>query len=52
MVSVDYVKKECVVEVLDDEVLSNGKIKLNQKRIREKYKKNWSNFNASEVETD
>lgn len=45
---VDHNKKECEVYVPDDEVLPTGK--LNQAKIREKYKENWSNFNASNVE--
>ena len=44
----DYVTKECEVYLPEDEVLPNGKI--NQARIRAKYKKNWSSFNASNVE--
>lgn len=49
----NYKNKKCYVFVNDDETEEKGgKVKLNQKRIREKYKKNWSNFNASEVETD
>jgi len=47
----DYVKKECYVSLPDDETeIVNGKINVNQQRIREKYKKGWSEFNASDVE--
>lgn len=46
----DHQKKECFVSVPDDELMiENGKIKINQGRIREKYKKGWGHFDASEV---
>lgn len=49
--SIDYVNKECYVMVPDDETKEvQGKTKLDQKKIREKYKKNWSKFIASKVE--
>jgi len=43
----DYKNKTCYVLMLDDEVKND---KIDQEKIRKKYKKNWSNFNASEVE--
>jgi len=49
--SPDYRKKECYVLVNDDETEDKeGKIKINQQRIRTKYKKGWSKFKASDVE--
>lgn len=49
----DYQKKECYVTIPEDETEEKeGKTKIKQQRIREKYKKNWSKFNASEVEID
>jgi len=49
----DYVKKECFVFINDDETeKKNGKIKINQQRIRTKYKKNWNKFKASDVELE
>ena len=44
----DYNTMECEVEIPNDEVDLNGKI--DQNKIRSKYKKNWSNFNAANVE--
>lgn len=47
----DYIKKECYVLMNDDETEEKeGKTRINQQRIREKYKKNWSKFKASDVE--
>ena len=47
----DYIKKECYAFINDDETIEvEGKIRINQQRIREKYKKNWNLFNASDVE--
>ena len=49
--SCDYTKKECYVLVPDDETKEvQGKTKLDQSKIRKKYKKNWSKFIASKVE--
>ena len=45
---IDHNKKECEVYLPSDEVLSNGKI--NQSKIRSKYKENWSEFNSIGVE--
>lgn len=47
----DYEKKHCYIFINDDETEEiEGKTKINQQRIRTKYKKNWSKFNASDVE--
>jgi len=47
----DYKNKKCYVFINDDETEEKeGKTKINQQRIRTKYKKNWSKFNASDVE--
>jgi len=49
----DYKKKHCYVLINDDETIEkNGKIKINQQRIRTKYKKGWSKFKASDVELE
>ena len=45
---IDHNKKQVFVGIPDDEVDLNGKI--DQDKIRSKYKKNWSNFNAATVE--
>jgi len=47
----DYQKKTCYVFINDDEALP-GKHKINQARIRQKYKKGWSKFKASDVELE
>jgi len=49
--SCDYIKMECYVLVPDDEAkLVSGKWVLNQQKIRQKYKENWSNFLTTSVE--
>jgi len=49
--SCDYEKKECYVLIPDDETIEiQGKIKINQQKIRKKYPKDWSKFKASDVE--
>jgi len=45
---IDKDKKNVEVYLPDDEVDDKGKI--NEKRIREKYKKNWSKFKKEDVE--
>jgi len=48
---VDYINMECYILVPDNETkIVGNKIKLDQQKIRKKYKKNWSKFNASSVE--
>lgn len=47
----DYQKKTCYVFINDDEA-EPGKHKINQQKIRTKYKKSWGKFNASDVELE
>jgi len=46
--AVDYEARTAWVLVPDDEVDPNGR--LNEKRIREKYREHWANFRREEVE--
>jgi len=47
----DYKNKKCYVTLPEDETEDKqGKTKINQQRIRTKYKKGWSKFKASDVE--
>lgn len=47
----DYKKKECCVSIPDDElIIKEGKVVINQDKIRVKYKKGWGYFDKSEVE--
>jgi len=46
--SVDYEARTCYVLVPDDEVGPDGR--LDEKRIREKYKEGWSKFRREDVE--
>lgn len=49
----DYEKKRCYVLIPDDEIkIEEGKRVINQDRIKEKYKKGWGHFKASEVMVD
>jgi len=49
----DYINKTVFVLVPDDETKEkDGKIKLDEERIREKYGNNWENFKAEDVEVD
>lgn len=50
---VDYEQCTCYVLVPDDEADEvAGKVKLKQKRIKEKYKEHWSKFEAEDVEAE
>lgn len=51
--SVDYKRHVCWVLVPDDEAEEEmGKMRLNEKRIREKYRENWSQFKKEDVEAE
>lgn len=51
--SVDYGRRTCYVLVPDDEAEEEmGKMRLNEKRIREKYRENWSQFKKEDVEAE